>query len=88
MPKNRKIAKKIKIEKKNRKKLKKTRKSWEKRTRSSCDNLLFNSWKKYKGNTLYFKRFFENIKKSIKKQKKTGKTKQNLRFLLKPKAHN
>ncbi len=55
MPKNRKIAKQIKIEKKKSKKIKKTPKSWEKRTRSSCDNLLFNSWKKYKGKTLYIK---------------------------------
>ena len=58
-PKNRKMSKKIKIEKKKSKKIKKNRKSWEKRTRFSCDNLLFNSWKKYKGKILYFKLFLK-----------------------------
>ena len=53
------MTKKIKIEKKKSKKIKKKRKSWEKRTRSNCDNLLFNSSKKYKGKTLYFKLFLK-----------------------------
>ena len=65
MPKNKKMTKKIKIEKKKSEKKFKKRKSWEKRTRFSCDNLLFNSWKKYKGKALYFKRFFENIKNKM-----------------------
>ena len=59
MPKNRKMTKQIKIDKKSGRGNFKNRKSWKKRTRGNCDNLLFNAWKKYKGKTLYFKLFLK-----------------------------
>ena len=57
MPKNRKIAKQIKIEKNQVENNFKITNILEKRTRGNCDNLLFNAWKKYKGKALFFKLF-------------------------------
>ena len=45
MPENRKMTKKIKIEKNLVENNLKNRKSWKKKTRGNCDNLLLNAWK-------------------------------------------
>lgn len=53
------MAKKIKIEKNQVGKNSKNRKSWKKRARGNCDNLLLNAWEKFKGKALYFNLFLK-----------------------------